>query len=196
MIYLISKFYDGDVITCEWLWKVRMIRREGRLALRGKPCDQHGQSQTAHNVSSLALRSFSSSVLTCPSYISTTHCLQRSTNLSKVQSYKSAIVMSPRFKLSAALRKSKVVLSCIVWAAALTFIASETHSSEFRLQSTLSTASIRTMSTLSTATIRIWIKTFDSKVVDVTGQWAGFPCQQRSSKGFWDSQEAAIPQLT
>ena len=108
-----------------------MIRREGRLAPGGKPCDQHGQSQTAHNVSSLALRSFSPSVLTCPSYISATHCLQRSTNLSKVQSYKSAIVMSPRFKLSAALRKSKVVLSCIVWAAALTFIASETHSAEF-----------------------------------------------------------------
>ena len=192
MIYLISKFYDGDVITCEWLWKVRMIRREGRLALRGKPCDQHGQSQTAHNVSSLALRSFSSSVLMCLSYISTTHCLQRSTNLSKVQSYKSAIVMSPRFKLSAALRKSKVVLSCIVWVAALTFIASETHSSEFPVfnqhcHQLLSGQCQHCQQLLSGS---------GSKVVDVTEQWAGFPCQQRSSKGFWDSQEAAIPQLT
>ena len=129
---------------------------EGRLALRGKPCDQHGQSQTAHNVSSLALRSFSSSVLTCPSYISTTHCLQRSTNLSKVQSYKSAIVMSPRFKLSAALRKSKVVLSCIVWVAALTFIASETHSAEFRLQSTLSSWQCQQL--LSGSGSKLWFK--------------------------------------
>ena len=39
----------------------------------GKPCDQHGQSQTPHNVSTLGtLRSFSSRVLTCPSYISAT----------------------------------------------------------------------------------------------------------------------------
>ena len=98
-----------NATTSKGPWKVKIIRRQGNNSwvAWGKPCDQHGQSETPHNVSSLT--NWAS-----PHVSKLFFCLQRSTNLSKVQSYKCAVVMRSHFKLAAAHRKSKAVLSSIV----------------------------------------------------------------------------------